>query len=372
MNQKDEKLAKTIEHLNQRNLDGLIIYSNGSKNILRPNFFHYFSGCKPLGSKNAAIISRRGDIALLVTPRWDSFRFLAKTWIKDVRGSSVFIEDLSKIIKEFRLKGRIGISGWEEMSIEVYEVIQNMGEVLLADDVITEMARIKTDEDISKAKKAAKAAEAGYEALIKFVKPGITEYELLAEMEFSMRMAGADDNFNLISSGTYNYAMHSPTDRRLREGDIIIAEISPVVDGQVIQICRTVYLGKRNTTLSEKYDILVRALKESLNTIRPGRPASSIAISMNKIISEAGYSKYCYPPYMRARGHGMGVGSIAPGGVIDEDTSIPFEKGQVVVVHPNQYIPETGYLACGETILVTEDGMERLIESETKLFIKEV
>jgi Xaa-Pro aminopeptidase len=97
-----------------------------------------------------------------------------------------------------------------------------------------------------------------------------------------------------------------------------------------------------------------------------------MAIAMNKVIGEAGYSKYCAPPYMRARGHGMGVGSIAPGGVIDDETDAPFEKGQVVVVHPNQYLPETGYLACGETVLITDDGMERLVESVTRLYAKEV
>ena len=61
---------------------------------------------------------------------------------------------------------------------------------------------------------------------------------------------------------------------------------------------------------------------------------------------------------MRARGHGFGVGSIAPGAVIDDETTVSFERDQIVVVHPNQYIPETGYLACGETFLVTEAGAE--------------
>jgi len=106
--------------------------------------------------------------------------------------------------------------------------------------------------------------------------------------------------------------------------------------------------------------------------VRPGNPASSMAIAMNKVISAAGYAKYCAPPYMRARGHGMGLGSVSPGGVIDDETTAPFEKGQVVVVHPNQYLPETGYLACGETVLITDTGYERLQESLTQLYVKEV
>jgi Xaa-Pro dipeptidase len=90
------------------------------------------------------------------------------------------------------------------------------------------------------------------------------------------------------------------------------------------------------------------------------------------MISEAGYGEYCVPPYMRARGHGFGVGSIAPGGLIDVETTVNFEKGQIVVVHPNQYIPEVGYLACGESVIITETGIERLQKTETKLYVREV
>ena len=57
------KLTKAVELLNQKGLNGLIVYSNGAANILRPNYLHYFSGCKPLGSRNAAVISKSGDVA---------------------------------------------------------------------------------------------------------------------------------------------------------------------------------------------------------------------------------------------------------------------------------------------------------------------
>jgi hypothetical protein len=41
----------------------------------------------------------------------------------------------------------------------------------------------------------------------------------------------------------------------------------------------------------------------------------------------------------------------------------------VVVVHPNQYLPATGYLACGETVLVTPTGADRLSRTETRLYV---
>ena len=118
--------------------------------------------------------------------------------------------------------------------------------------------------------------------------------------------------------------------------------------------------------------MLLRAFTESLAAIKPGVEASAMSKAMNRVISEAGYAKYCYPPYMRARGHGFGVGSLRPGGAVDDETKAIFEKQQVVVVHPNQYLPETGYLACGETVLVTDGGAQRLARTDTKLYVKEV
>ena len=118
--------------------------------------------------------------------------------------------------------------------------------------------------------------------------------------------------------------------------------------------------------------MLLRAFGESLAAVKPGVAASAMSKAMNRVISEAGYAKYCYSPYMRARGHGFGVGSLAPGGAVDDDTKVAFEKQQVVVVHPNQYLPETGYLACGESVLVTDAGVERLAHTDTKLYVKEV
>jgi Xaa-Pro aminopeptidase len=275
-------------------------------------------------------------------------------------------------MRELKLSGSVGLAGSDEMTTEVYEGIKGAGSIVPADDIIPAIAKEKTEAEIENARKAGRAADAGYKAFCEHARPGITEYEFLAELELAMRAAGADDNFNLMSSGNHNMAMHPPTDRRLAEGDIILGEISPVVDGQVLQICRTIVLGEASPVLVEKYEMLVKALQESLKEVRPGKPASSMAVAMNKVISDAGYAKYCFPPYMRARGHGMGLGSIAPGGVLDDETKAPFEKGQVVVVHPNQYLPETGYLACGETVLVTDKGIERLLESETRLYVKEV
>ena len=372
MAQDHVKLKNILDYLNKGDLDGLIIYSNGTCNILGPKYLYYFAEFRPLGPNNAAVVSKSGDAVLLVEPNWDAKRAGQQSWIEDVRGTSDFSKDLIDLMNALNLNNKVGVVASGEMTEKIYSEIENVTRIEPADDVITEMAGNKTDKDIAIARKAGRITDVGFEAFLKHARIGIREYELLAEMELAMLSAGADDNFNLMSAGKHNYHMHNATDRRLTYGDIVIGEITAACEGQFVQICRTVVIGEPEPLLKEKYEMLCRALDASIQQVKSGAPAAQISVAMNKVISDAGYAKYCYPPYMRARGHGIGVGVMAPGGVIDDNTEGNLEKGQVIVIHPNQYLPETGYLACGETFLVTDTGFEKLSETESKLYIKGV
>ncbi len=366
------RLAGSLELIKKKGLNGLIVYSGGTCSILAPSYLHYFCGCRPMGARNAAVVTKDGKVALLIEPVWDVERVRAKSWIADVHGSGDFNRDLVKLMRKFGLTGPVGVAASAEMTEEVYAAVSTAAELQPADFIIEEVAREKTAEELEIVYDAARIADLGFEAFVDFARPGVREYELVAEMEFVMRAEGADDSFILISSGPHNEEMHEPTDRRLRAGDIIIGEITPVREGQFVQLCRTVVLGEPAPIVREKYEMLLHAFRESLAPIKPGAEASVMSRAMNRVISDAGYAKYCYPPFMRARGHGFGVGSLRPGGAVDDDTKLPFDNLQVVVVHPNQYLPETGYLACGETVLVTESGAERLAKTETRLYVKEV
>jgi Xaa-Pro aminopeptidase len=364
------RLRKIVELMNQRGLGGLIIFSDGTGDISFPRYLQYFAGFKPIGAKNAVFITKEEKVVLVIEPKWDALRVSKKTWIEDVRGSSNFVKDLKNIIKELDFKGPTGLVGSKLMRKDTYDCLNKELDIQLSDEIIEAVAKDKSPEELAIIRRTAKIADKGFEAFLAHAKVGIREYELFAEMEYAMRSEGSDDGFNLIDSGRHNYAMHAPTDRRLGEGDIIIAEITSVCEGNYSHLCRTVVLGEPSSKLIGIYTILVNALNAALEQIMPGKPASILSREINRVIGEAGYAKYCRPPYMRVRGHGFGVGSVAPGTIIHDDTDEAIEKHHVLAVHPNQYIPETGYLACGETVLVTESGIERLTKTESKIYVK--
>jgi Xaa-Pro dipeptidase len=372
MTVQQEKLKKTMGLLKDRGLDAMIIYSGGACSILGPSYLTYFAEARPLGPRNCAVVTKDGKVTLLVEPAWDAARMAEKTWITDVFGTGTFCADLVRALANFGLTGTVGLVGGREMTEEVYAVISKKVKLQPVDNIIETLAQEKSPRELELIYRAARIADIGFEALLEKARPGMREYDLTAEMEYAMRTAGADDIFILISTGPHNYEMHEPTDRRLKKGDIIIGEITPVCEGQFMQLCRTMVLGEPAPVVSEKYRMLLHAFAEALAQIRPEAEASAMSRAMNRVISDAGYAKYCYPPYMRARGHGFGIGSIAPGGVIDDNTKTVFGRLQAIVVHPNQYLPETGYLACGETVLVGATGIQRLAATETKLYVKEV
>ena len=195
---------------------------------------------------------------------------------------------------------------------------------------------------------------------------GISEYEMVAEIEHAMRRGGADDNFQMIGMGVNLPSMNLATDNTLKMGDLVETEITPMIGSitYATQLCRTVKMGLASDLEREKFQLLCEALEYALSKMKAGIMAKDPCIWQNEVIGGAGYEKYCHPPYMRSRGHSFGLGAID----LNEDNELILESGMTMVVHPNQTIPEIGYLVLGDTIIVKENGIERLNTSPAKLF----
>src|SRR5204863_4071043 len=138
-------------------------------------------------------------------------------------------------------------------------------------------------------------------------------------------------------------------------GDIVLAEITPSVRGQLAQICRTLVIGRASDELARKYELVLAAMDAGIAAAVPGAAMSEVCGAINAVLEAEGYGEYCHPPHIRRRGHGLGFASVRPGDVaLDNRTQL--QAGMIFMIHPNQYLPETGYLLCGEPVLLTADG----------------
>ena len=190
------------------------------------------------------------------------------------------------------------------------------------------------------------------------------EYELAAEMDAAMQSLGSEDNFGLMAAGAHNVAIRAVTDRKLEPGDVIVGEITPCYRGYFAQLCRTLILGEPSDLQREKYDLLLRAQAAGLSVAKAGLPSAGIAKAVNQVIGAAGYAEYCRQPYMRTRGHGLGMGGIVPYDVTEDSSPVLTEK-MTMVIHPNQYIPETGYMMLGDTVVIEKNGPRTTLSAGT-------
>ena len=352
------------EAMARADLGGLLVFSNQ----LKPVSIHYAAGYTLLGDRAFCYLPVAGPPSLFISEAWDRERAIRETQFEEVSvlGKN-WPQEVAAVCRS--CKGRLGVAGREIMGrLEAQALEAALGyETVSASRLLEEVATVKSPYELGLIREAARMADAGFMRALEVIRNGLSDYELVAEMDYTMRQMGATDNFQMLAVGKQNTGMLLPLNKKIEPGDLILFEITPAngPETYTAQLCKTAIFGETpDQLLQEKYRLLIDAHEESLRAIKPGVRISEVARIQNERIAKAGYGEYCRPPYMRARGHGFGLGRIE----IDEDSSLKFAEGMSLVVHPNQFLPETGYLAIGEHIIVTATGIERLTRTDSKIY----
>jgi Xaa-Pro aminopeptidase len=358
---KNVRLIEAAKYLQGGGLDGLVAASNGLNNFLESNAVYVLSGVRPIG-ESAVVVDRDGRSTLIVTPAWDGERAASISSTDRTIGTDDLRAALKDVVGNYRLNMARTIS--VGLSLLGQALAERIGAVLgalpkPAEELARDLARVRTAEELKAAEHATWIAERGYDRVLEFARPGLREYEVAAELYCFTKKLGAEDNFLLMSASQHNLAVRAAGERVLDVGDIILSEITPCYRGQFAQICRTTVIGEPRPVVREKFAILQDAMSAGLEAGRAGATVADLTRAINGVIAKAGYGDYSRPPYMRVRGHGLGITSDRPGDIVEANGRV-LEAGMVFVMHPNQYLPESGYLMCGEPVVVTESAARAL------------
>ncbi|HEY6256555.1 MAG TPA: Xaa-Pro peptidase family protein [Xanthobacteraceae bacterium] len=360
-----ERLADICARMRDEKLALLLALHDGAHFIEKPNPVMVLAGFKAIGA-SAAVLRPDGACQLIVTPSWDAQRAAEFCPQAGVVGTDDLVAALiSSLGPEARAV--IGTAGLSAMPSGLAGAISAaLPGARAADRVVFDAARTKTTEEIAFAREAVRIAELGYAQLLEIARPGMSEDALALKLKTYMKGLGAEDNFLLLCAGPHNRAVQPSTGRKLAQGDIVLAEITPSVRGQLTQICRTVVIGDPSPELRSKYELVVRAMNQGIAAARPGVAMLEVCRAINVVLEAQGYGEYCHPPHIRRRGHGLGFASTRPGDVSLDNATV-LEPGMLFMIHPNQYLPETGYLLCGEPVVMTASGAEVLTREQSSL-----
>jgi Xaa-Pro dipeptidase len=343
----------------ERGWDLLLFYGHA----WRKDFFRYVVNANFCGTHAAAVLHRSGEIHAILSQPWDVD--LVSKHVRKARLAQDFAQELDKIAAGSKC---VAVAGMELMEARFVEALRPAA--VSATPQVEEMRRVKSPEEIDCLRRAAELADRGYEYFAQVIEPGMAEYELVAEVEGFLKSNGAEDNFMLIASGgTEVTGMKPPTQRRFQLGDQVTTELTPQVGGYYAQICRTLVLGEPNAEQRNAFAIFFEAQKAAEDFLKPGVDLADVARVQNDVFRNFGYGEYTGAKYTRVRGHNLGLHPDETPYVL-EDVHYTVKPNMVIIAHPNTYLPLSGYMVFGDTLLVNEDGCMPLNKAERKLFQK--
>lgn len=235
------------------------------------------------------------------------------------------------------------------------------------DKAISNIRIIKDESEIEKIQKAQQITEKAYNEVLNFLKPGVSEKEIAARLEFLMKMNGAEDiSFDLITiTGKKTSLPHGvPSDDIVKAGDFFTFDIGAVFEGYHSDTTRTVAIGYATDEMQEIYNIVLKAQLTALEKIRSGVLCSKVDKTARDIIENAGYGKY----FGHSTGHGVGL-DIHEAPNVSPKSDFTLEKGMIITDEPGIYLPEKFGVRIEDMVCVTENGCKNFVSLPKELII---
>lgn len=305
---------------------------------------------------------------LLITPdhAWilTDFRYLdqAKEECPDftvVRHTTPVAETLSGLCREqgiFTLgweADKVPYQMWEQWNATVPVVWKPL------DRLIESQRIIKDDDEIARLAQAARIAGESLQAIL----PGLVgrrEIDLAIDLEVEMRRRGAEAlGFStIVGAGERGALPHAhPSQRVIGAGELVTIDFGAQVDGYKSDETITVATGEITPELRKIWDVVAEAQRRGIAQVKPGNTSRQVDSAVRDYIREQGYGEH----FGHGTGHGVGLDiHEEPFASQNPQQDRTLEAGMTITVEPGIYLAGIGGVRLEDTLLVTEQGAERL------------
>jgi Xaa-Pro dipeptidase len=226
------------------------------------------------------------------------------------------------------------------------------------------LRQVKSAEELDWLRIGAHFSDLGMTALRDNARAGLNERELGDRIERAYVAQGATNVIHYIgvtamAAPDLAVPRQFPSLRRVREGDVVVAEISAAFWDHPGQVLRSFALGEPTKLFRDLHAAADAAFDAIANVLKAGATPAQV-IDASGVIEEAGFT------IIDDLLHGYGGGYLPPilgcksrpAGPVPE---APFRAGQTVVIQPNVVTRDhKAGVQTGEMVLITDTGIERL------------
>lgn len=274
------------------------------------------------------------------------------------------IEMMQKYLKKLRVKA-LGV----EKSLNLRQFLLFSEEFKMdlypTEGLVERLRQIKDADELKSLKTAFSIADASFAELMKIIRPGMTENEVAAHLEFFMKMKGSDaPSFSTIIASGPNSACphHHPCDRKLKKNEMVKIDFGAVCDGYHSDMTRTIFLGKATAKFKKVYATVLEAQTKAIKAIKVGAVCRDVDAVARKIITDAGYGEN----FGHGLGHSLGL-DIHEAPSLSPKCEDEISAGMAFTVEPGIYLPEWGGIRIEDVFVVKEKGLQQLTNTPNSL-----
>ena len=294
---------------------------------------------------------------------------------KTVTGAEISMSDRSKNLRVL-VKGTVerhGIQklGFEDgyMTVAAHDAYAQTlpCELVPAQGVINDLRASKDGEELALMEQAQRITERALDEILGFIKPGLTEKEIAARLEYDMLRFGAQKmSFDpIVVTGPNGSLPHGvPGERKVEPGSFITMDFGCIYHGYCSDMTRTVAVGEPTEEMREVYDTVLQAQLAGIAAAKAGVPGRDIDAAARRVIEDAGYGAY----FGHSFGHSLGL-EIHESPNAAPSVEDPLPVGAVISAEPGIYLPGRFGVRIEDVLVLEEDGCTVLTKAPKDLII---
>ena len=271
----------------------------------------------------------------------------------------------SRLLPELasRLHGRVGYDD-EATSVanlaKLEQAIEEAGTqavLVAAPGLVQALRRRKDPDERGRMAEAARVTDDAYETVLAAGLAGRSEREIAAMAEARMRELGATPAFPAIVAAGENGAQpHAePSERRVREGELVVWDMGAIVDGYCSDCTRTFAVGEPGEEARAVYELVRTAQEAAVAAVGPGVSGKDADEVAREIIRDGGHGD----EFGHGLGHGVGL-EVHEAPRLGPSSEDVLAEGDAVTVEPGVYVAGRFGVRIEDLLIVTGEGHRNL------------
>tara|TARA_B100000941_G_scaffold272511_1_gene232070 strand:+ start:4536 stop:5603 length:1068 start_codon:yes stop_codon:yes gene_type:complete len=231
---------------------------------------------------------------------------------------------------------------------------------------ITKNRTIKSKSEVVKIEEAISISDRAFNTISKKIKVGMTEKEIAWDIEKEIRVLGAESiSFDTIVASGINGSKphHSPTDKKITNGEAITIDMGAKYKGYCSDLTRTIFIGEPDKKFKKVYKTVLRSQLIAIETAKADMTGEEIDKISRDIITNEGYGEY----FGHSLGHGVGL-EIHENPGVGPNSKNKILAGMVYTIEPGIYIDGWGGIRIEDMVLMSDNGNKLLSHAEKESY----